>query len=198
MEAMTVVEWASADRSLGGHAVCGDRAVVAEFDGGALVALIDGLGHGPEANVAATTAERVLVESPHEPIGELLLRCHEVLRKTRGAVMSMASFDARRGTMTWLGVGNVEGWLVRANAICEAVPIRGGTVGYQLPAVTPRTLPVHAGDTLILASDGIKHGFRDSVVAARAPREIADDVLSRWAKGSDDACVVIARYQGEA
>ena len=195
---MSVVDWAAADRSHAGHSLCGDRAIVAEFDGGALVALIDGLGHGPEANAAATTAERVLAESPHEPIGELLLRCHEVLRRTRGAVMTMASFDARRGTMTWLGIGNVEGWLVRANATYDAVPSRGGTVGYQLPAVTPRTLPVQVGDTLALASDGIKHGFREAVVSARAPREIADNVLSYWAKGSDDACVVIARYQGEA
>jgi negative regulator of sigma-B (phosphoserine phosphatase) len=196
MEAMTVVAWATCEKPLDTHAPNGDRAVVAEFSGGALVALIDGLGHGHDAHVAATTAERVLVDSPEEPIGELLLRCHEALRKTRGAVMTLASFNARHGTMTWLGVGNVEGWLVRENASAEAVPMRGGTIGFMLPAVTPRTLPVHAGDTLVLASDGIKHGFREEVRATRAPQQIADEVMTRWAKTSDDACVLVARYQG--
>ena len=102
--------------------------VVVEFPNGALVALIDGLGHGNEASAAAIAAERVLLSTPYEAVDELVRRCHEQLRRTRGAVLSLASFDTERGAMTWLGVGNVEALLVRAQSgASEAVSMRGGT-----------------------------------------------------------------------
>jgi anti-sigma regulatory factor (Ser/Thr protein kinase) len=167
------------------------------FPEGALVALIDGLGHGKEACEAAVAAERVLLAAPYEPVVELIRRCHEELRRTRGVVISLASFDAQRGAMTWLGVGNVEALLIRAElAGTEAVSMRGGTVGYMLPPLVPRTLFVQPGDTLILATDGIRHGFKSEVVPSRTPQEIADQVMANWAKPSDDACVVVARYVG--
>src|SRR5262245_1263061 len=113
MEAM-IVESATAATPLEGQLQSGDRGVVLPFDHGALVAVIDGLGHGLLACEAATTAEHVLVDSPDAPVDELMRRCHDKLRSTRGVVMSLASFDGARSTMTWLGVGNVEGFLVRA------------------------------------------------------------------------------------
>ena len=194
---MTTVEWATAGAALAGQASSGDRAVVVGFPGGALVALIDGLGHGKEACEAALAAERVLLAAPYEAVSELMLRCHEALRGTRGAVLSLASFDEGQSTMTWLGVGNVEALLVRAQAgTAEAVAMKGGTVGYMLPTLNPRTLVVYPGDTLVLASDGIRQGFRSEIVPARTPQEIADQVMAHWAKTSDDACVVVARYTG--
>lgn len=197
---MTAFAWATAGAALAGQTSSGDRAVVVPFPGGGLVALIDGLGHGREACEAALAAERVLIATPYEPVGDLMQRCHEQLRGTRGAVISMASFDAMHGTMTWLGVGNVEALLVRAQAgtTTEAVVMRGGTVGFVLPPLNPRTLEVHPGDTLVMASDGIRAGFRSEVIPARTPQQIADEVMASWAKQSDDSCVVVARYVGEA
>ena len=194
---MTVIAWATAGAALAGQTSSGDRAVVVPYPEGALVALIDGLGHGNEACEAAVAAERVLLAAPYLDIGELMRRCHEALRSTRGVVMTLASFDAARGTMSWLGVGNVEALLVRAQGdTSEAVPMRGGTVGYTLPPLNPRTLSIFPGDTLALATDGIRHGFKEEIIPARTPQEIADQVMARWAKTSDDACVVVARYAG--
>ena len=140
----------------------------------------------------------MLVAEPAAPVTDLVRRCHEALRTTRGAVMSIASFDAERGTMSWLGVGNVEAILVRADTSvpAEAVAMRGGTIGYILPPLNPRTLVVHPGDTLVLATDGIRHGFKDEVRATREPQEIADAIVANWSKTSDDACAVVARYLG--
>lgn len=196
---MTAVVWGTAGAPLGGHEPSGDRAVVTTFPAGALVALIDGLGHGREACEAALAAEQVLLSHPHDPVDELMRRCHDELRHTRGAVLSLASFNAEHSAMTWLGVGNVEALLVRAQTgASEAVSMRGGTLGYMLPPLTPRTLIVYPGDTLVLASDGIKHGFKHEVLPARSPQQIADEVLANWAKQTDDACVVVARYVGES
>jgi len=191
-----VVEWSTANSALAGTS--GDVGVVVEFTNGALAAVIDGLGHGEEARAAAVAAERILVESPSGDVSELVRRCHEALRGTRGAVMSVASFNAPNQTMTWVGVGNVEGLLVRMNGPDEAIAMRGGTLGYMLPPLNPRTLHVKHGDTLVLASDGIRHGFKHEVLQLRTPGEIVAEVMAHFAKTSDDACVVVARYVGEA
>jgi len=167
---------------------------VVEFPGGALVAAIDGLGHGQEAALAASEAELVLQDDPAAPVDELVQRCHHRLRSTRGAVMTLASVT--RETISWIGVGNVEGILVKPQGL-EAVPLRGGIVGYSLPVLVARKITVGKGDTLVLATDGVRHGFR-AEVNAREPQVIAEAMLAKYSKGSDDACVVIARYIGGA
>ena len=66
----------------------------------------------------------------------LMKLCHEALHTTRGAVLTLASFNGLDGTVTWLGVGNVDGVLLRADP--KAMPVReyvllhGGVVGLQL------------------------------------------------------------------
>lgn len=193
---MSVVEWACASRPFHGQPSSGDRGLVVPFDHGAVAAVIDGLGHGPEAAAASDCAAEVIEKMVGQPLMEIVRACHDACRQTRGVVLSLASFDDQ-GKMSWLGVGNVEALLVRAGVDnTEAVQARGGTVGYMLPALNPRTLDVAVGDTLVLASDGIKHGFKQEILAARSPREIVDQIFARWAKDSDDACAVIARYVG--
>lgn len=191
-----VVEWGAAGVALAGHE-SGDVHVVAEFPGGVLVAVIDGLGHGVEAAAAAKAAARVLAAFAGEPIASLVERCHEALRRTRGAVVSLASFDARRSSMTWSGVGNVEGFLLRADGRGrESITLRGGIVGYQIPAVRVSELAVSAGDVLVMATDGVRSAFADGLRAQGSPQEIADAVLARHGRGSDDALVFVARYLG--
>ncbi len=195
-----MLSWGSAGTAISGEVTSGDRGVFVPFPGGALVAVIDGLGHGEEAAKASLRAEQVLLAAPYAPVDELVTQCHEQLRGTRGAVISLASFDGEHATMSWLGVGNVEGVLVRAEQGVpdEAVAMRGGTVGFLLPPLNPRTLKVHPGDTLVLASDGIRHGFKAEVIRAREPQQIADEILRLWSKTSDDAYVMVARYTGES
>ena len=180
--------------ALGGQASSGDRGVVLTFPGGAVIAAIDGLGHGAHASEAASAAVEVLSADPAQPVDELVRRCHTQLRHTRGAVMTLASFV--RGSMTWVGVGNVDGILVRSTGV-EGINTRGGIVGFQLPPLSPRRFEVEPGDTLVLATDGIRHGFR-SAVDRREPQTIADAILSGFSKATDDACVVVARYLGDA
>jgi hypothetical protein len=195
-----VVDWGWAGRALEGDE-SGDLHVVVPFRGGAVVTLIDGLGHGPEAAFAARAAIPVLEQHASESVLFLIQRCHEALRKTRGAVMSVASFRAIDSSMTWIGVGNVEGVLLRAQGeharTDQAIAARGGVVGYQLPALRAAAVQVLPGDTLIMTTDGVRGGFTGCVMMEQTPQEIADAVLARYSKGSDDAHVLVARYVGE-
>ena len=83
--------------------------MVALLPEGALVAAVDGLGHGGEAARAARRAGDLVRERPSRDLVVLAERCHKALRDTRGAALSLAFVCPGDGTMTWLGVGNVEG-----------------------------------------------------------------------------------------
>jgi phosphoserine phosphatase RsbX len=196
---MASIEWGIAGAPLAGQLTSGDLAVVETFPGGALVALIDGLGHGPEATLAARKAAEVLTAEPSARVEVLVQRCHESLRSTRGAAISLASIDAQSSSIEWLGIGNVDGVLVRSpwtDLRDDGLVNRGGTVGYLMPPLHPRTAPIRRGDNLVFATDGIRSGFREDITGALSPQGVADLILERHARGTDDACVVVARYLG--
>jgi serine phosphatase RsbU (regulator of sigma subunit) len=191
----SVIEWGWAGSALEDES--GDLHVVAGFRGGVLVALIDGLGHGPEAADAARAAAGVLESHAGEPVLDLMQRCHEALRRTRGAVMTIASISAAESALTWVGVGNVDGVVLRkSGGRAEAIAARGGVVGYQLPPLRASALSIAPGDLVIMASDGVRSGFTVNAATDDAPQDVAASVLGRFAKGSDDAHVVVARYLG--
>jgi negative regulator of sigma-B (phosphoserine phosphatase) len=197
-----VLSWGVAGASLEGD-TSGDQHAVIPFAGGVLVAVVDGLGHGPEAALAARAACAMLEESPGDPVKLLIERCHENIRHTRGVVMSLASFDSRTSSMTWTGIGNVEGALLRVNrtgqAGREAILNRGGVVGYRLPSIHVGTVLVEVGDLLIMATDGISHGFTDAVERDEPdPDAITAAVMAGYYKGTDDGLVLAARYLGGA
>jgi len=60
-----------AGAAMSGEERSGDLAVFAGYDGGALVAVIDGLGHGDPAADAAAIAADVIRRNRHMPPGEI-------------------------------------------------------------------------------------------------------------------------------
>ena len=142
MEALTtgLIDWAVAESTMSGQVVSGDHHLVKTSPDGALVAVVDGLGHGPEAAGAARAAVRLLEQHAKEPLISLVKSCHRGMLGTRGVVMSVASFSADDETLTWVGVGNVEGVLLRAQAAVtprrELLLLRGGVVGVRLPGLS--------------------------------------------------------------
>ena len=191
--------FAYAGAALDGHA-SGDLHVVATSEDSALVALIDGLGHGAEAAFAARTAAAVLTERAALSVSDLMLACHEELHGTRGVVMTLAQIDAQHDTLTWCGVGNIETVLLHTDPAAplarEALSARGGVVGYRLPPLKVASSPVWPGDLLVLATDGLRSGFTELVRAESDPQSLANELLARYGKGSDDALVLVARYTG--
>jgi negative regulator of sigma-B (phosphoserine phosphatase) len=197
-----LIEWAAASRALQSPGGSGDQYLVVAVPNGMFVAVVDGLGHGMEAGVAAETAIGVLREYAQEPVIALFNRAHRRLRATRGVVLSVASFDAGEGAMTWLGVGNVEGVLLRADPDTrprrESLLLRPGVVGARLPQLQGAILSVSPGDTLIFATDGVRSDFAVDAQADDPPQETADRILAKYSKGNDDALVLVARYVGGA
>ena len=176
----------------------GDVAVVLRAPAGALVAVFDGLGHGHEAARAARIARDAVREAAGTDVVALAHRCHRALTRTRGAAVALAYVSTEAGTLTWLGVGNVEGRVVTgdprtANA---SLRLRPGVVGHRLPAIGATTLDIRRGDTIILATDGIARGFGESVDLSGSPRRIAERILAEHWTVSDDGLVLVLRYLG--
>jgi phosphoserine phosphatase RsbX len=194
------VEWGIAARSRRGEATSGDLAVVTLLPDGALVAGIDGLGHGSEAARAARTAADVLRERATQDLVALVQRCHAALRDTRGAAISLAFISASRSAMTWLGVGNVEGRVLSGDRSATrpkgSLALGRGVAGHELPTVTTATLEVRPGDVLVLATDGIESAFADSLDISGSTQAISDRILAEHGKRTDDALVVAVRYLG--
>jgi len=197
-----LLEWGVGARAISQESESGDAYAVVAHAAGMLVAVVDGLGHGAEAAVASRLAVATLERHAHEPLTQLLGRCHEELRRTRGAVLSLASFHGGTETMSWSGVGNVDGMLFRADRAArparESLVPRGGVIGYNMPPLRAATVPVFAGDMLVFATDGIAGNFGDVPPIGRRPQEAANDILRRCAKHTDDALVLVARYRGGA
>jgi len=204
MEALITpaLEWAVADLVQPGQSESGDRSVVLPTGEGGLVAVVDGLGHGAEAASAAKVAVRALERGANRPVVQLFRDCHSSLIGTRGAVISAAAFNARGETMTWLGVGDVEARLLRAPSSAsprmESLLLRGGVVGVHLPTLVSEVVPIHRGDMLIFATDGVRSDFLDAPLPPLESQALADYILAHWGTQTDDALVLVVRYLGPA
>lgn len=188
-----LLDWAAASRTCDGQQECGDALIVRSFPGGSLVGVVDGLGHGREAAVAARAALEVCAQDPAGGVPALFERCHVALSRTRGAAMSLLSL--LDGVLTWAGVGNVEAALLRARPAesggrLEHLLLARGIVGQSLPRLQPRSLRVAAGDLLAAASDGVRPDFASRLDRSASPVESAERVLGEVGP-QDDALVWI-------
>ncbi|MHB8896511.1 MAG: SpoIIE family protein phosphatase [Candidatus Geothermincolia bacterium] len=194
------VECYVAERPMLGQGVSGDTFVCQAFESGTLVCAIDGLGHGEEAAEASGLARKIIERNAGEPLIALVKRCDSEMRHTRGAVASLARWDLPGGTLSWLGVGNVDGVLFRhredGSIEKQGMLMRGGVIGYTLPPLTVSTFEIHPGDTLVLATDGLAGGFVDHIDYAATLAQIVETLLRDFGKLTDDALVIAARYVG--
>lgn len=177
-----------------------DLCMVRPTDRGALVAVLDRAGRGAEAGRAPQMAAAIVEQHAGEGVIPLLRFCHDRLRGTTGAVISLVSVDGLENTVTWTGVGNVTGVLVRGNPSAKygdaAIPLHAGVVGYRLPTVEARVTPISPGDLLILATDGVRGDFVRAFSADDSPEAIAEYISSNFRRGDDSRLVFVARYLG--
>lgn len=194
------LEWSGVRYPKNGENICGDLFLVKNYRDQVLVAAIDGLGHGEEAYKASKKAFQTLELFTNQSLISLINICNKELRKTRGVVMSLAVFDIWERTMTWTGVGNVEGVLCRKHENeylgKENIILRGGVVGYKLPFLKASMVSVFAGDTLIFTTDGVHRDFMNSVDVKNTPQKIVENISANHIDKSDDALVLAARFTG--
>lgn len=139
-----------------GETACGDSWFYQKKGKRSLLSVIDGLGHGPQAYIAASRAVEALNTYAQLKPNEQCKTVHGELRKTRGAVLTIASLDEQNRQVTYTGVGNISMKIVSPGRT-QTCNSYNGIVGHILPS----SLNEHHSvwdlrhDVIIMHSDGL-------------------------------------------
>ena len=158
------------------------------------IAVIDGLGHGPEAAAAAQAGRDALAAHPDASAVEALGICHHALAGTRGAAISIAVIEPQIARLTYAGIGNVEGRVWQGGQE-QRLTIYRGIVGKTMPTVRPFTIALAEDWLLLMHTDGISSRFtlpRTAPLDGGSPKALAERMLQEWGRERDDATMVVA------
>lgn len=182
-----------------GESVCGDAW---GWDAGTerlLLAVADGLGHGPEAARAAAPAMELLTQKG-QTIGPLALlqEAHQRLRPTRGAALSVCELLFATGQARFAGVGNVAAVITTGDADQKDQHLvsMNGTLGHAVRSQQEFSYICPSGGMVVLHSDGIASRWRLADypgLAKKHPTLIAGVLFRDFFRERDDATVVVAR-----
>ncbi len=173
-----------------GEHVSGDCAVVREEAGVTLIAVIDVLGHGPEAAKVAELAATHLRQGPMGAAREAIASLHERLRGTRGAAASVCVVRDR--TLTGCGVGNVE---IRVLGTSVPTVLTPGILGHRVHRLREFAARLSDGDRLVFFTDGISSRVPLSDLRTLPPAEACRAIMHAHRRPHDDATVVVADLQ---
>jgi anti-sigma regulatory factor (Ser/Thr protein kinase) len=179
--------------SLHGDPACGDAWELAIKGSHVSILMIDGLGHGPEAEDAAKAGAAAFNREPFADPGVLLEEIHHDMRGTRGGAVAVAQFNGEQDQLRFIGIGNIGATLITEDKPRGLVS-HPGIVGLQY-----RKVPVvdHAdctGKLLILYSDGLQSrwNLRDYPgLMYRHPAIIAAVLHRDFSRGRDDVTVLV-------
>ena len=180
---------------LHGEEDSGDGWAIESVDGKIVALLVDGLGHGPEAAVAARAAMAVFRDNITVAPDVMLCTMHDALHATRGAAVSMMVADPVRRTARFCGVGNVDGRIVSPDNGRHLLP-QNGIVGHTMPRVQTVEMPWPIDGRIVLHSDGLSSRWKATDypgLLARHPALLAGVLFRDFARVRDDATVLVIR-----
>ena len=187
---------------------CGDAAVCLVWPptGGAqqcLLAIVDGLGHGAEAALAADAALQTLTDawaaagSSRPSLAQLLVQVDARLLGLRGAAVGLVRVVP--GGLEHAGVGNTRAMRLRDGQLVRLSSQNGIVGGGMPPSLQLSRLDLQPGDWLLLFSDGLNEMLRLPVLLPewqRDPATLCAHLLRQWRVGHDDASVLVLRVAG--
>lgn len=192
------IEMAAVCRPARGQTACGDAQAVFQSGGTLTAVVVDGLGHGPDAEAASQAAlahARARLEAtPDLPIERLMEGCHKALAGTRGAAVAICRLDPQRRRMLFCGVGNVG---LRSHPDRKGLGISlPGVVGYRMRRVRVFESELQPGDLVTIFSDGISSRFPLKPLAGLSVQELVTLVEAEHGKDHDDATILALRIPG--
>ncbi|MDH4029569.1 MAG: SpoIIE family protein phosphatase [Chromatiales bacterium] len=180
-------------RPMFGEPSGGDLAVVRDLGEAMLVAIVDVLGHGEEANVVAKGIAEFLGETEETDLQTIIEILHSRLKGGRGAAVGLALIVPDKEEMVYIGIGNTAARRVWRRA--TRLVSKDGTVGAHLRRSMPQVLQLDPGDTLLFYTDGVKDRFELSDykhLISDTPASIARNIVELFGKDYDDAaCIAV-------
>lgn len=190
----SVTRWGAVLTNAPGESVSGDQWSIVRGTDSLSLMVVDGLGHGLKAHEAAREAVDVFLAHGQEQPGAILVSLHEALRGSRGAALAIARIDLGSGTVTYAGIGNVAGVIVRTDGQQHGLVSNNGTIGAESISVKEFHYEWRTGELFIMHSDGLRTrwSLKERAGLASCHPAIIAAVLHRdYLRGRDDATVVV-------
>jgi anti-sigma regulatory factor (Ser/Thr protein kinase)/serine/threonine protein phosphatase PrpC len=177
--------------------VNGDSFVVKQWEQSALVAVIDGLGHGQEAHRAAETARQYVETHFDMALSSIFVGVSRACVGTRGVVMAIARFDRPQLQFTFASLGNVEARICNSSEPAKLL-ISRGILGHtnKRPFINEHSW--NPNSVFVLHSDGLSSRWHcDDFAFEQSPAAIARELLHKLARKEDDATVIVVKRATE-
>jgi anti-sigma regulatory factor (Ser/Thr protein kinase) len=182
--------------------LCGDNYTIIDQGSNLYLIALDGLGHGAQANEASRQAARTFRESYASDLAASLRLIHSSIKRTRGAVGSIAHINVANHKIGYCGVGNIAGRIFYAEggkpaAVSRNIISYNGILGHNIP----NTLNTQFSDwnnssTLILHSDGLRSRWDLSKypgLFSHDPTIIASVLYKDFNRQTDDILIMVVR-----
>jgi negative regulator of sigma-B (phosphoserine phosphatase) len=156
--------------------------------GHTILAVIDGLGHGPDAAQASRAAIDLLnLVSFDTNVLDAMHELHRELKGSRGAAGTVCIVKDFK--LEICAVGNVA--LMSTNCSIPLV-LSAGVLGHQVSKFRVGACQITSRARLALLSDGVSTRFRLEEYKHLAAPEACREIMNRYRRKEDDATVLVA------
>lgn len=178
--------------------ICGDAFLVHRTKARLRLVVVDGLGHGPAANEAASQAILNLTLAADKSLMDAVLSAHHAIGGTRGCTLGMVDVDLHNHTLQALTVGNVRVMMFSGGGKCwtpcgiDAIlgHGRGGNGGPLDPRI--ESTPVPSDAILCLFSDGLSSQLR-LPLQFKSVTNLPRTLFANHVTPNDDATLLMVR-----
>ncbi|MBT1690380.1 ATP-binding protein [Dawidia soli] len=178
-----------------GETVSGDGHRVKHSQHGLSIFFADGLGHGEAAHEAVQTGLDAFQHTPGDSPLETLRYIHSQVKKTRGMVGTIVSYNKTDNEWMFCGIGNISS-RTYTGLLFKNYMSYNGIIGLNIPGTMKDTrIPGEKNQHLILCSDGIRTRWDltkypsifkyDSIILAAC-------LYKDFSRRTDDASILVA------
>lgn len=181
-----------------GENACGDGWAFSKKFGLSTLLAVDGLGHGPEANNASREAINYFLNTTERVPSELLTSIHNTIRKTRGVVGAVISYNEKKKVLNYCGIGNISTRIYTPETV-KSFFSYNGIIGMNKPSsIHTQEFECEAPVMVVITSDGVKSRWdlnKYPNIIKHDPSIIAALVYRDYARRTDDTLVIVLKTQ---
>lgn len=191
------IRYGVSQHSLHDDPACGDTWHLAYSQGRISALVIDGLGHGEEAEQASRAGAQAFARAPFTAPQMLMDDLHRDMLGSRGGAVAFSQFDARNASLAFAGIGNIGACVIGAEK-SRGLVSHPGIVGVQYRKARPFDYPQVNEHLLIMYSDGLQsrwnlHDYPGLV--HRHPAVVASVLHRDFCRGRDDVTVLVVALE---
>jgi anti-sigma regulatory factor (Ser/Thr protein kinase) len=181
--------------SLNDDPACGDVWYLAAEERRVSALVIDGIGHGEDAERAGLAGAVAFAGAPFIDASASIAEMHHAMNGTRGGAVAVALYDG--GKLRFAGIGNIGACLITAQK-SRGLASHPGIVGSQYRKCQVFDYPTEEDQLLIMYSDGLQSrwNLRDYPgLVHRHPAVIAALLHRDFCRGRDDVTVMVVALE---